>query len=356
MTTVKTQKINSIHALRGVAIIMIVFTHCLGVFKNSDLIGNSYLFSLLNLFAFNFTTFFVLIAGFLFQHLTYKFNTKSYYLSKIKTVVCPYISVSIFCFFFLHYTYLSNLPWYSSTEPNIITTIIKMMLTGTQLLPLWFIPMIIMVYAMAPLLYHWSQKNLIMAGIFCMFWVVMFTKPDFTQPFLNLLHYGPVYLIGMMIRQNYELLMKSVKDNLFLVVLFFGLCFFVPFTYRYVNHIGIENLYLDTLQKVILFLLALYFLQGLNHKENHGKVYQFFSFMANISFPIYFIHEIIVFALEDFILSSPIGYIIKTDNGQLAAFSAVILLITTLAISILIATIIKLIFRDNAKYLIGASR
>ena len=250
MATIKPQKIHSIHVLRGVAIIMIVFSHCLGVFKNSNLIANSYLFSFLNLFAFNFTTFFVLIAGFLFQHLTYKYKVKEYYLSKFKTVVCPYISVSIFCFFYFHYQSLSSLPFYSFTEPSAFGSIAKMMLTGTQLLPLWFMPMIIMVFAISPLLYSWSQKSLIVIGLISMFWVVMFTKPDYTKPLLNLLHYGPVYLTGMMIKQNYEKIMQLVKNNLLLVIFFFGLCFFIPFAYRYLDHLCVEKLYYDTLQKI----------------------------------------------------------------------------------------------------------
>lgn len=356
MESAKSQKIHSIHVLRGVAIIMIVFSHCLGVFKNSNLIANSYLFSFLNLFAFNFTTFFVLIAGFLFQHLTYKFNTKTYYLSKFKTVVCPYISVSIFCFLFFHYQYLSDLPWISSTEPSILSTITKMMLTGTQLLPLWFMPMIIIIYLMAPFLYMWSHKNLIVAGLMSMFWVVIFTKPDFTQPILNLLHYGPVYLIGMMIKQNYQTIMKAVKDNLFLFISFFCLCFFVPFAYRYISQLGIENLYFDTLQKIILFILALYLLDPLNHKNNDGRVYKFFSYMANISFPIYFIHEIIVLELEQQVINSAIGDVIKTDNGQLASLGAISFLVLTLSISIVIANAIKFIFKDKAKFFIGGSR
>ncbi|OCG34506.1 acyltransferase family protein [Gilliamella sp. Gris1-4] len=356
MVTEKPQKIHSIHVLRGVAIIMIVFSHCLGVFKNTHLIANSYLFSFLNLFAFNFTTFFVLIAGFLFQHLTYKFDTKAYYLSKLKTVVCPYVSVSIFCFVFFHYQYLSNLPWFSSTETSVVSSIVRMMLTGTQLLPLWFIPMIIIIYLMAPLLYFWSKKSLIVAGLIAMFWVVMFTKPDFTQPILNLLHYGPVYLIGMMIKQNYQIIIKTVKDNLFLVMFLFGLCFFIPFAYRYMSHLGVENLYYDTLQKIILFILALYFLDGLNHKTNEGRLYKFFSYMANISFPIYFIHEIIVLELEQLLYISPLGYVIKTDNGWLASLGAVIFLVSTLIVSVTIAKIITLVFKNKAKYLIGAIR
>jgi surface polysaccharide O-acyltransferase-like enzyme len=356
MVTEKPQKIHSIHILRGVAIIMIVFSHCLGVFKNTNLITNSYLFSFLNLFAFNFTTFFVLIAGFLFQHLTYKFDTKTYYLSKFKTVVCPYISISIFCFIFFHYRYLSSLPWYSSTETSIISAITKMMLTGTQLLPLWFMPMIIIIYLMAPVLYFLSKKSLIIAGLIAMFWVVMFTKPDFTKPFLNLLHYGPVYLTGMMIKQNYQTIMKSVKSNLFLVIFFFCLCFWIPFAYRYISHLIVAKLYYDTLQKIVLFILALYFLDKLNHKINEGRIYKFLSYMANISFPIYFIHEIIVLELEQLLYISPLGYVIKTDNGWLALLGAVIFLVSTLIVSVSIAKIITLLFKNKAKYLIGAIR
>ncbi|MWN31965.1 MULTISPECIES: acyltransferase [unclassified Gilliamella] len=356
MVTEKQQKIHSIHVLRGVAIIMIVFSHCLGVFKNTNLIANSYLFSFLNLFAFNFTTFFVLIAGFLFQHLTYKFDTKTYYLSKFKTVVCPYISISIFCFIFYHYQYLSSLPWYSSNENSIISVITKMMLTGTQLLPLWFIPMIIIIYLMAPLLYSLSKKSLIITGLVSMFWVVMFTKPDFTRPLLNLLHYGPVYLTGMMIKQNYQIIMKSVKSNLFLVMFLFCLCFWIPFAYRYMDHLIVEKLYYDTLQKIVLFILALYFLDKLNHKINDGRAYKFLSYMANISFPIYFIHEIIVFELERLLYVSPLNNVIKTDNGGVASLGAVVFLISTLVLSVIIANIIKWIFKNKSQYLIGSIR
>ncbi|OCF97091.1 acyltransferase family protein [Gilliamella sp. wkB308] len=357
MTTVKAQKIHSIHVLRGVAIIMIVFSHCLGVFiNNKTLIENSYLYSFLNLFAFNFTTFFVLIAGFLFQHLTYKYDTKTYYLSKFKTVVCPYISVSIFCFLFFHYQQLSHLPFFSITQTSVVSQIAIMMLTGSQLLPLWFIPMIIIIYIMAPLFYKLSKKNLIVAGLIGMFWVVMFTKPDFTKPLLNLLHYGPVYLIGMMTRQHYETIIKAIKNNLYLVMAFLGLCFFVTFVGRYVDNLGVEKLWLDTLQKIILFMLALYFLDRLNHKTNDGMVYKFFSFMANISFPIYFIHQIIIIELLKLIQVSQLGSILKTENGELAAIVAVCLLICTLAFSVLVACIIKFILKDKSVYVIGSIR
>ena len=78
--------------------------------------------------------------------------------------------------------------------------------------------------------------------------------------------------------------------------------------------------------------------------------------MANISFPIYFIHEIIVLLLEQQVFNSPIADVIRTDDGQLASLGAISFLISTLTISIIIANLIKWVFKDKAKYLIGGNR
>ncbi|OTP85184.1 hypothetical protein B5S42_13540 [Gilliamella apicola] len=78
--------------------------------------------------------------------------------------------------------------------------------------------------------------------------------------------------------------------------------------------------------------------------------------MANVSFPIYFIHEIIVIELERQLYMSPMGDIIKTSNGELASLGAISFLVSTLVISVIIANIIKLVFKDKAKYLIGGMR
>jgi len=81
-----------IHSLRAMAILSIVAFHCIGLFATEPLCWQEPL--ILSL-ASNGTMLFVFVAGFLFQHLSYKFEYRRYLKSKLQNVLLPYVFVSL---------------------------------------------------------------------------------------------------------------------------------------------------------------------------------------------------------------------------------------------------------------------
>src|ERR1035438_6859478 len=81
-----------IHSFRALAIVLVVATHCITLFK-WDYTGWPY--QLLMCLAPNCTLFFVFISGFLFQHLSHKFQYRRYLKSRWDNVLLPYVMVSL---------------------------------------------------------------------------------------------------------------------------------------------------------------------------------------------------------------------------------------------------------------------
>ena len=84
--------LNYINALRAVAIFFIVALHTVLAFSWDNTLKQREIVYIL--FG-NGTAIFMFISGYLFQHLSFKFDTKRYYLSKLKYVLLPYFVISL---------------------------------------------------------------------------------------------------------------------------------------------------------------------------------------------------------------------------------------------------------------------
>ncbi|MCX6632603.1 MAG: acyltransferase family protein, partial [Candidatus Solibacter sp.] len=133
--------LSCIHSLRAVAVLCIVAVHCIPLFA-WERIGwhNRLVVSLLS----NGSIFFVFVAGFLFQHLSYKFEYRRYLKSRLQNVLLPYVLVSlpIIASQALRHRGVFD-PNYVHHWPTVAQNVVWSLLTGTQTLgPFWFIPMI----------------------------------------------------------------------------------------------------------------------------------------------------------------------------------------------------------------------
>ncbi len=86
----KKEFINYIHNFRGIAIIFVVACHLL---LNWD--KNSKVEEFLFVFWGNGTVLFVFIAGYLFQHLSKKFEYRNYLVKKFQNIILPYFIISV---------------------------------------------------------------------------------------------------------------------------------------------------------------------------------------------------------------------------------------------------------------------
>src|SRR5690606_9129329 len=85
--------LETVHLFRGVAILAVVATHVLFELHWPDDARIAFK-SCLSVVQ-NGTVFFVFVAGLLFRHLAYRFEYRSYLLSKLKYVLVPYVLVSL---------------------------------------------------------------------------------------------------------------------------------------------------------------------------------------------------------------------------------------------------------------------
>ncbi|PXY91519.1 hypothetical protein DKK78_04130 [Gilliamella apis] len=349
------RKVNSIHLLRGIIIILIVICHCYGILWSSGIckkMGSNqsyfYFFSSLTL---NWTVGFVLIAGYLFQHLSYKFKLKRYYLSKIKNVIIPYTVVSFVIFVFCYWDYINDNSIYQSFKKFFIEW-----KRGSLSIPFWFIPMITVIYLLAPILKFLSGKNLTTLSIISFIFVSLYPRPHDGYKLLSIsLHFLPVYIIGMGIRQNHLNIMKIIKRNFFIIIMFFSVVLLLIATmYETIPNFSLRGV-MYTPFKIMIFMLLLYFWDYTNSNFTKNKFNSILSYIANISFPIFFIHYAILESIFYLFLKNNNYFQQVTQNcsGFLELIIGITMALITLFLSIIVIEVVKKMTKNKSRYFIG---
>lgn len=349
------RKVNSIHFLRGIMIILIVICHCYGILWTSGIClkmgSNQHYFYFLSSLTLNWTVGFVLIAGYLFQHLSYKFNLKKYYLSKIKNVIIPYTMVSFVIFLICYWDYINANSIYQSLNKFFIEW-----KKGTLSIPFWFIPMITVIYLLAPIFKFLSGKNLTILSIIAFIFVALYPRPDISTKLLpNVLHFMPVYIIGMGIRQNHLNIMKIMKKNIFMIMMIFSsMLLLIATMYQYVPNYSLRGIMYTPL-KIIIFILILYFLNNTNINFVKNKFNSILSYIANVSFPIFFIHQAILECIFYLFLIDNYYFQQLTQNcsGFLEIIIGLTMALITLLLSITVIEIVKKLTHNKSRYFIG---
>ena len=189
----KKEFLGYIHSFRGLAILYIVAGHCVTLLSWP---GAQLTERLLGCVLSGGSVFFVFIAGYLFQHLSHKFEYINYLGSKLKNVVCPYVILSVPAVFL--WTAIAQRPdmWPGFYEHPPIIRAVVFYLTGRHITAYWFIPMICLFYLIAPLLLYLDRRR----------WVYLFL-PAFVavsllisrgwHPLHNMAHFFSAYLLGM---------------------------------------------------------------------------------------------------------------------------------------------------------------
>lgn len=141
--------LNYIHNFRGLAILFVVGGHILLEWDD-----NSFSKRVLGAVWQNGTVLFMFIAGYLFQYLSAKYETTNYWLKKIRYVLLPYLIISIPAIVLRIYQPLyDTLILYPGFEEwSVLKKVGYYYVSGSHLLPLWFIPMITIFYVIAPVL------------------------------------------------------------------------------------------------------------------------------------------------------------------------------------------------------------
>ena len=284
-----------IHSFRALAIITIVAAHCIALFDWKSLPMQRHL--ILSLIP-NGTVFFVFIAGFLFQHLSHKFEFRRYLKSKLQNVLLPYVIVSMPMIAVQALAQTGSFdPAYSHHWPTVAQNVAWSLLTGAHTqLHFWFIPMIAIFYLLAPLLL-WIDRDgrpYYLLPILLTITVCVHRPTDFDRIWQSCAYYLPVYLYGMWFSRHRERLLAW--HDRWLPALIASVVGLVWLEVGYLHQAGYissgamfstENGIVDTnaMQKLLLCGVLLVVLRRLG-EGLHRKLRP----LADASFGVFFLH------------------------------------------------------------------
>jgi len=208
-----------INNFRAIATLFVVFNHSVPAL---DWTGDDQLSRLIKIVFTNGAVLFTFIAGFLFQHLVYKFDYRTYLIARFKLVVTPYLILSlpaVLTWTFLYQKTSLGIPadfysWSSAMR------ILYLYVTGLHLAPVWFIPMIVLFYLAAPV-FHWFDRCPRAYWILPALMLLSYIVPRHWNPVIAFVHFLSIYVFGMFCsRYKQQVLPLTFKYLILLVVLF----------------------------------------------------------------------------------------------------------------------------------------
>jgi probable poly-beta-1,6-N-acetyl-D-glucosamine export protein len=347
-------RLNSLHYFRGIAILFIVVGHCIG------LSGYQMSSPLRKLFAnllYGGTALFVFISGFLFHHVYYKkFNYKDFLVKKVKHVVLPYLVFSVFLL--LYYLTIRHdgpfLTYFSSADNSAAIESFRLaalcLLTGATNFAYWYIPFIMVVFAASPLLIHYIRLSLrAQIVIFCSLYLIALIVH---RPVNNILvlqsvvYFLPVYLLGIIASIHKEDIYARLEGKeLYLLLILLSLAmyqvvFYDNFLNFHKNPLVVSVLDINLIQKTILCIFFMVWLHRFEEAE-----FASLGALADASFPIYFIHPIVLLAL--------LSLLGRIFTHQTPLPFKIMLFPVVVAISYGFAFLLKNTLRSKSRYVIG---
>ncbi len=302
----KKEILNYINVFRGLAILLIVAGHTMQIGNKGSLInGISF-----EVFAGG-TALFIFISGFLFQHLSYKFEYKNYMSKKWKNVIIPYMITAIpgiiLCF---------TLPVLYGNPFDGLNPFVQIgvFLTVGRVhnVPVWFIPMIVIFFILSRLLLYLESKNLLYKLLPILFLITIFiprldiepeyvANLDYFHKYLEyvkyvlsgFVHFLSMYIFGMYLSKYKEKIdILYNKRLLLLCLMIITACCDVYINCKY----SIVN---GTVSKIFLTMLVLGYLKHYDEQiKSCEKLNNLLDVAAKYSFGLFFVHWYFVFAFN----------------------------------------------------------
>ncbi len=300
----KTKILNYINVFRGLAILLIVAGHSMQFGE----IGSLTQKISVEVFAGG-TALFIFISGFLFQHLSGKYEFKNYLSKKWTNVILPYIYTAIpgiaLCFA-LPQTYGNS---FDGLNPLLQ---IPMFLSVGRVhnTPTWFIPMIVIFFLLSWVLLYLEKKNILYKLLPVLFLITIFMPRqdvDYNTVmslsysakyfafvkyvFVGFIHFMSMYVFGMFCSSHKEKIDTFYNKR----ALFWVLMLSTAALNVYLSMVhGISN---GTVSKIFLTILVLAYLK---HYDEwllaHVRLNKVLDFIAKYSFGIFFVHWYFFFA------------------------------------------------------------
>ena len=294
----KTKILNYINVFRGLAILLIIMGHTMQFGDNSTLINNINCEMICGG-----TALFIFISGFLFQHLSSKFEYKNYLSKKWTNVIMPYLITSIPGLFFCLYCPMAYKNSFAGLDP-LIQIPLHLTIGRLHNIPTWFIPMIIIFFIFSWVFLKLEKKNFLYKLLPLLFILTIIIPRgvaeyestiglDYLTKYYvyvkyilsNFVHFLSLYVFGMYCSSKKEIIDEFYKKRWILWILmisFAGLDIYLQMNYQYSNY---------TISKIFLTMLVLGYLKHYDEFIlSHKKTNKTLDFIAKYSFGLFFIH------------------------------------------------------------------
>lgn len=263
------QKVKYIHTFRGLAILFIVASHVFWSTGDFPEIKKG-----IHIVLTNSKIFFLIISGFLFEYLSPKYKFWPFLTKKIKFVLLPYLICSLPIIGFL----VIRFP-----EKNIFFQIGSYLVTGTHLGPFWYIPVILLLFLLSPIIFKFrSSRFFDVALLLTLTYSIFSNRPEASELLFSVIYYFGFFHLGMVMARNRNRLEKhlaSKRSFLFISAVWIGL-------YALQISINVPQP-LETLQMLFLGLVLIFF----SYKITNPSLTKQFGKLADYSFGIYFLHQ-----------------------------------------------------------------
>jgi len=347
--------IKHLHAFRGFAILMIVAAHSwsfllfMGDFDTMPAKGA--VFAAAETLFHGSTLYFAVISGLLFGLVLRRKGWKAFFRSKVLNVLLPYALVSLF---FLSAFWPMYVQWFEAEgmSTNFVVAYLGGLLTGRIMLPFWYIPVLMLLYASTPFIDRLMRDGRLIwiAGIVVMlpFLISRTTAPDFLSVQTYVYFLG-AYTLGMLAGTYYEKTTQVISDfrNLLwvatvgctLVVLLLFLNEYEP-TRAYSQ---VQTLVY--VQKLSVTALVIHYLS-----RNEESLPRALFVLGSYAFAIYFLHFFMVSAVGYGVQALGQGY----ANAWTATAGGLVIFAVATSLSLLFSWLLKKLFRSKSRMIIGA--
>ncbi len=338
-----------IHSFRGFAIFNIVAIHA---FIPGFLLANNYEIDFAHpFFIFNevlfhdSTLYFALISGLLYTAILRPRGYTRFYRSKFYYVILPYL------FFTLLFS-LGGPDGFVDSIQVYAQMVLYNLLTGNAMFHLWYIPVLLFLFAITPLLdfllYHPRWK--VPATFLLLMLPLFFSRTAMVVSPNTFLFFTGCYSAGMLLGQNVDGILRYLDTQrvlLITIATLSSLTLFVLFIYK-VQHIAWVDIResIFYIQKLSLSILVL---QAFKARGSAQPPWLFG--LARDSFAIYFLHAPLVFSLGfiwSFLFKTPIPEYLNI------LWVGVFTLIVGIAICRLITAGLRKLMGQNSRMLVGS--
>jgi len=294
-------QINSFNHFRAIAIIFIIAGHSFGVvgMEFNTLLD----VSVKNIIAGG-TSLFVFISGLLFHHVFYqKYQYKNFFYKKCNNVLTPYLILGFIPT--AMYVLLKKdgfdgyfLPSGTGVISEYLIPAFKYYMSGRFLTAYWYIPFIMVIFALSPLHVRYIKASLgLQLFLICSFSIVaiLIHRPIANiNTFQSVLYFTPVYLIGITVsihkEKVYEYLNGKEGYLLAIVVLMAFFQSYLGFQGNYhkepFEYGGVDLMYFQKIALCFFLMIWLNRFEDFNNKVIHT--------LAATSFTAFFIHPFIL--------------------------------------------------------------